>query len=378
MSGTEGSSNEQDFPQISRPDRLSVRHGAAFALAGAIALGADVAMMYVNWQQTQKVADAAALAGANYLSGITYTGTVDPTCTGQPDTASEVACTYAVKNGLAASTLTITEPTTTTLKVVATNSGLPYFFAKALPVKHGDSPLSTYTVMASATSGEEERFKPLTDQSPLELIWGCAARTSMHHSMSYRQLCSRSVRYVRSEISRVRIDLPGNWGWLDLDGSGGSGLESDLANGATTAYSAINSDGTCSGPGSCTVYTDTGAKIGPVKKGLDCKVCRLPKPSLTPAVRRRAQTLSRLAIPCLVVVPAVDFAAATKAGKTNLTIETFAEVYLEPTGPNATTPPHIGGCYVSAVAGGTLSSTTTTTTSTTEFVGATAPPTLTN
>ena len=199
----------------------------------------------------------------------------------------------------------------------------------------------------------------------------------MRHSMPYGQLCSRPVRFVRSEIYQQHYRLAGNWGWLDLDGSGGAGLENDLANGATTAYSAINSDGTCSGPGSCTVYTNPGGKTGPVKKGLDSRFAGCPaitdpcgpggNPSSIPA-----------GDPCLVVVPVVDFAAAAKAGKTNLTIETFAEVYLEPTGPNQTTNTNIGGCYVSAVVGGTLSNTTTTSTSTTEFVGATAPPTLTN
>src|ERR1019366_8385214 len=41
--------------------------GAIVALLGAVALCTDVAVMYVNWQQAQKAADAAALAGATYL-----------------------------------------------------------------------------------------------------------------------------------------------------------------------------------------------------------------------------------------------------------------------------------------------------------------------
>ena len=62
--------------------------------------------------------------------------------------------------------------------------------------------------------------------------------------------------------------------------------------------------------------------------------------------------------PCLVVVPVVDFAAAAKAGKTSMPIEAFAEVYLEPTGPNATSATNIGGCYVSSVVGNTISGST--------------------
>jgi len=363
------------------PGQIAILYALALTtLAGVIALGADVAIMYVNWQQTQKVADAAAVSGANYLTGTAYTGTVDPTCTGQPDSASQVACTYAVKNGLAASTLNITEtaPPNTTIKVLSTNSGLPYFFAKALPVQHGDSPLSTYTVMASATSGgggtTTQVNASISDGTNLGLVpLGLQCATPCPAGSF---VAGQSVSFGAKFISAT-INLAGNWGWLDLDGSGGSGLKNDLANGATKTYNAINSDGSCSGPGSCTVNTDPGAKVGPIKQGLDARFANCPS---IPDPCTGANPINSIPAgdPCLVVVPVVDFAAAAKAGKASMPIETFAEVYLEPTGPNATTATNIGGCYVSAPAGGTLSSTTTTTTSTTEFVGATAPPTLTN
>jgi putative Flp pilus-assembly TadE/G-like protein len=54
-------------------------------LVGAIALGTDVAVMYVNWQHMQKVADAAALAGANYLAGYTFSGTAASGCGSEPE-----------------------------------------------------------------------------------------------------------------------------------------------------------------------------------------------------------------------------------------------------------------------------------------------------
>jgi hypothetical protein len=62
--------------------------GIAAILIGAIALGSDVAVMYVNWQQMQKTADAAAIAGANYLAGYTFTGTPASGCTGEPQPAT--------------------------------------------------------------------------------------------------------------------------------------------------------------------------------------------------------------------------------------------------------------------------------------------------
>src|SRR5713226_5815082 len=42
---------------------------AIATLLGAMALGTDVAMMYFNWVQLQKAADAAVIAGASQLTG---------------------------------------------------------------------------------------------------------------------------------------------------------------------------------------------------------------------------------------------------------------------------------------------------------------------
>src|SRR5882757_11352520 len=130
-----------------KPDgQISVIYALiAAVLVGAIALGSDVAVMYMDWQQTQKTADAAAIAGANYLAGYTFTGTPATGCDGQPDAATKAACTYAVNNGLAAGNVTLTEPTTTTIQVVAHQDTQPYFFGKVLG-------LSTYAVSATAAA----------------------------------------------------------------------------------------------------------------------------------------------------------------------------------------------------------------------------------
>src|SRR5579862_10021972 len=96
--------------------------GIAAILIGAIALGSDVAVMYVNWEQMQKTADAAAIAGANYLAGYTFEGTPASGCATEPDAAQTAACTYAVDNGIAVSNITLTEPTTTDRKSTRLNS----------------------------------------------------------------------------------------------------------------------------------------------------------------------------------------------------------------------------------------------------------------
>src|SRR5216683_3045058 len=110
--------------------RMSLRRGQiavvmTFAIAtllGAMALGTDVAVMYFNWMQLQKGADAAALAGAGWLvasdvpSGSTP-GPVAAGCASEPDVASQQACTYAYNNKMAVDA--------TNLNIVENSKSLP-------------------------------------------------------------------------------------------------------------------------------------------------------------------------------------------------------------------------------------------------------------
>lgn len=57
-------------------------------LLGVMALGSDVAVMYYNWMQLQKAADASALAGATYFLTQNATQTLPPPTTNP-------GCTYA-------------------------------------------------------------------------------------------------------------------------------------------------------------------------------------------------------------------------------------------------------------------------------------------
>jgi uncharacterized membrane protein len=77
---------------------------AIATLLGAMALGTDVAVMYFNWVQLQKGADAAALAGAFYLIPSNSTNyPIDSAavsaagCSSQPDDASKAACTMRIR-----------------------------------------------------------------------------------------------------------------------------------------------------------------------------------------------------------------------------------------------------------------------------------------
>src|SRR5260370_8630280 len=87
---------------------------AIATLLGAMALGRDGGVMYFNWVQLQKAADAAALAGANYLAS---TNKFDPAQVASGcgtgtynDDPKKAACTYAVNNGMNVSEITVNEP----------------------------------------------------------------------------------------------------------------------------------------------------------------------------------------------------------------------------------------------------------------------------
>jgi Putative Flp pilus-assembly TadE/G-like len=339
----------------------------AFALCGAIAMGTDVAVMYVNWQHSQKTVDAAALAGANYLGGgITYsdptTGTaytVSSGCTGEETgtsaeaVASQVACTYAVKNGLTAGNVTI-NPTATTIQVSATESTFPYFFAKALG-------MGTYTVASSATA---------TEPGPVETVEGSSVDGTQGLfpiGLQCNAPCAAGSMVAGESLSfgtkfiSATVNAAGNWDWLGPDGGGASAIGSDIANGTTGSFSIGG-----------TIQTAPGnkANAGPIKNAFKSRMASCPALPSDPCSDGGNPSDIPAGDPCLVIMPAVDFTSVT--GSKPVTIEQFAEVYLE----SDSTSSNIDGCFISSVAGGTLA-TGSTTTVTTSF-GVTAPPTLSN
>ncbi|MGH7925142.1 MAG: pilus assembly protein TadG-related protein [Candidatus Binatus sp.] len=305
----------------SRGQIMVLYAGILAALLGAVALGTDVAVMYTNWQQTQKTADAAALAGANFLSGITYTGTVAAGCSG--DAAKEAACTYAVNNGLTSSQVNITEPTTTTIKVVATQTGLPYFFARAVGMK-------TYDVSATAVANSPGPVGTV-NQGLFPVGLQCNSPCS-----------SINLNPGQGATFGQKFDgglLPGNWGWLAPDGPGVPNLAEDITNGASTSYSVGDPIGTKQG---------NVGNAGPVKSAFAARIKSCPTVSPDPCADGGNPTNIPAGDPCLIVVPAVDF------GANPLVVEGFAEIYLE----GDTTSKNIDGCFISSIAGDTITSST--------------------
>jgi Putative Flp pilus-assembly TadE/G-like len=320
--------------------------GVAAVLIGALALCADVSVMYVNWQRAQKVADAAVIAGANYLksyaasTGYVFAGPAGTGCSGQPDDASKAACTYAVDNGLDASTLTITD-TDTSIHVVAQQTGLPFFFAKAIG-------MGTYSVAASASAksgGPVETVNQGLFPVGLQCATGCSNLST---------LGGEPVTFGTKFVDTV-INASGNWEWLSLTQNGASSLGSVIANGAPGSYTIGD-----------TISTAPGNKgnSGPVKKAVSDRLNSCPALTTDPCADGGNPNDIPAGDPCLVVVPAVDFKGCT--GNCNMAIEGFALVYLESTTTNSS----LSGCFVNGIAPTSVSSSGAT------QLGATTPPTM--
>ncbi|MGH7925140.1 MAG: pilus assembly protein TadG-related protein [Candidatus Binatus sp.] len=301
--------------------------GVAAVLLGAVALGSDVAVMYMNWQQAQKTADAAAIAGANFLTGISFAGTVDSTCTAQSDDAEKAACTYAVKNGIPATTLTLSEPTSTSLKVVVTETGQPYFFARAIGLR-------TYDIKASATAQGPGNIGTVPiGIFPVGLQCNSPCNLS---NFDPGQPIAFGLKFVGGLAN-------GNWQWLSLGGTGSSVLGQNVQNGATGSYSIGD-----------TIHSEPGNKgnSNPVRSGLAARFAQcqsISEPCTTAAAN---PTDIPADDPCLVVVPAVNFGGC--GGNCTMAIEGFALIYLDSTS-SAT---QINGCFVSTVKENTIASAT--------------------
>jgi len=301
----------------------------AVFLVGAVALGTDVAVMYMDWQHMQKVSDAAVIAGANYLAGYVFTGTPATGCAGQPDSASKAACTYAVDNGLAAAGLTITEPTASTIQVVATQPTQPYFFGKALG-------LSTYSVSAVASAqagGPIGTVKIGLFPVGLQCTNPCSlANMDPGQSVSFGQ------KFVGGLA-------PGNWQFLDVSGGHGGGdplLASAIQYGATTTFKIGD-----------TIFSEPGnkGKSGPVKGAFNARMSTCP--SISDPCTSGGGNPNNIppGDPCLTVVPAVDYHGC--GGSCGLTIEGFALIYIEPADSSST---DIEGCFVKAISADSIAS----------------------
>jgi Putative Flp pilus-assembly TadE/G-like len=230
---------------------------AIATLLGAMALGTDVAVMYFNWVQLQKGADAAALAGAFYLTPSNSTqypidsaAVATAGCGGQPDDAGKTACMYAVKNKMAvdAASLKIYEPGQNlpatapkpNIQVWVKQSNLPYFFGKVR--------LNTYSVSAISTAQGTNSVGTYTG-GLFPTVFECAPPCTGTVNLAPGTFVSFGAKFTAG--------ANGNWGWLDVgQGPGGAALGTAIANGIQGTLKIGDA-----------VSTKPGATWGPIQSG---------------------------------------------------------------------------------------------------------------
>jgi Flp pilus assembly protein TadG len=315
--------------RLSRGQMAVVMTIALPVLIGAMGLGADVGVLYLNWVRLQKAADAAALAGAEQLTG-------DPTTTSN---SSITACAqlYACQDGMSVEpqgscpnnaetctggtndTMTVTPASDAKSVTVTISRTVPYFFFRVLGLTQGG-------VAVRATAG----ILPTTGACQAA-PFGLPCKADCNGMGCYGQdaapgagdrTCGGAYNYVPSNMnSGTQIELksdwtiigvPGNWDPLAIGGSGGSTYRSNIGYGESEMII----------PGQ-SLPTETGNIVGPTGQGFTDRGL-----SLTSTPVSVPSTLSPND-PHIVVVPLVDFTQDPKGGKGNVPVLDFVTLYVQ-------------------------------------------------
>ena len=262
-------------------------------LLGAMALCTDVAVLYFNWAQLQKAADAAAVAGAHYLPNDTTT-------------ATSTAYTYAAYDGVPSSqVLSVTFGSSNTTITVQLQRTVNLFFARVLGFLN--TPVTVQATAAIEPAGGTDGIFPIglscTGPDPTQdcgctdaLVNGVAATTcTLHYGM----------------VSGA----PGNWEPLAIGGNGANDLRNNIAYGYTgTMYIGTGVD----------LPTEPGNIVGPISQGMQTRLGNSAySDGPPPAVPLNNAELNDSRT---VIVPMVSFANSN--GKTEVPVLGFAEMWI--------------------------------------------------
>jgi hypothetical protein len=195
----------------SRGQMMVLYAGAlAFALAGAVALCTDVAVMYVNWENLQKAADAAVLAGANYLPNDTAT-------------AISTANTWSVNNNSIQASEIVSGPTVSNANQnisITLKRTVPYNFGKVLGLTSADVQVTATAQAENVGGGGGQHLIPVG--------FACKSPPCVSPGQNLVLPGELGGPPSNNQVS------PGNWGLLQFsDGQKytGNGFQTTLANG---------------------------------------------------------------------------------------------------------------------------------------------------
>ena len=219
-------------------------------LLGAMALGTDFAIIYLNWSMVQKAADAAALAGASQLTAVpgsaaSLTPAVDNYVNGYAclngvsdpsNTYATICPTEASHPGGVADKIAFTTVTDTQVSV-GIHRTVPYAFGKMIG-------LNTAAVAAKATAAIEATGTVPGGLFPTGLQCtpsGTSGLCDVANLFTAQNIVTFGSKFVLNDSNnnlQASGGAPGNWGWLDFGGGNGAPvLGAALQNGASQSFS---------------------------------------------------------------------------------------------------------------------------------------------
>jgi hypothetical protein len=274
---------------------------AAVVLVGAVSLGTDVAVRYFNRVQLQKAADAAALAGANWLPD-------------NPSQATTTANQYAQNNGIKAAEITSTSVTPDDLSLsISLQRNVPYYFARVFG-------LTSANIAVAATA--EAPYAPTTVNASTPAHVPSGGDNNGANGGTCATTCSCGLLPIGLDANTVYSDGealnlqqgqlgPGNWDLLALGATGGANLRTNIANG----YNSIVTVGDW-------LTTEPGKKVDPVDQGFQDRLncAAITDPSGT-------YSNHSLTDPRVMVLPVVDW--EHQNGRSQVLLKAFASVWLD-------------------------------------------------
>ena len=241
-------------------------------LIGSVALGADVAVLYFNWQLLQAAADCAASAGASYLPSY-------------PALAISTANAFAEKNGIAANEIVSTTVLANNTEInIQIQRIVPYDFAILVG-------LTTGTVSAQATA-------------QIQTIGAAIGITPIGVDFQTPYSYGQVVTLMQDQVG------PGDWGPLALGGTGASNLEQNIEYGYQGQV-AVGDE----------ITTEPGQKVGPIRSAFNFLINE--GQSVDPGGTFASHTFND---PRVLIVPMVDF--STAKGRSQVLVKGFAALWL--------------------------------------------------
>jgi Flp pilus assembly protein TadG len=241
-------------------------------LIGAMAMSADVGVLYFNWQRLQSAADAGAVAGAAYLPA-------------NSALAISTANSFVAKNGILPAEITSTTVSSDAHSLnIQLLRNVPYSFALLLGLVTGN-------VSAQATA-------------QIQTIGKAIGVTPM--GIDYRTTYSSGqvVTLMQGQVG------PGNWGPLALGASGASNLLQNIEYG----YQGSIATGDL-------VTTETGLSVGPIRSSFNFLITAGQNSDPGGTFASHTATDQRV-----LIVPMVDFSSIN--GNSQVPVKGFAALWL--------------------------------------------------